>query len=201
MRGNSRAKKEPEERKQLPYRCGRTDPVKSAAYQAADPGAIRRVGVAYWGELAEFAYWCYDLLNPLVFGGRVRHPLFQFCQVMPYGSCIGMSHTGDLDRPVIDVFLSLWTRRRSRYVAVFGVIAHELLHFDSNTRWKAAGQGYYRTSHNNEFWISGVESASPILGVDTSRLKHPFEHWPQLGWADHQAEVLEDSLARRKSPW
>src|SRR5271170_7319211 len=97
-------------RKPKKWRGHPVDPFKATAYQGLDAATIRRVGVAYWGELAEFAYWCYDLLNPLCFGTRIQHPLFQFCRVMPYGGCIGLSHVDDLDRPVIDVFTSLWNR-------------------------------------------------------------------------------------------
>jgi hypothetical protein len=182
------------------YRESGTDPLKTDAYQALDVEAIRRVGTAYWGELAEFTYWCYDVLNPLIFRGSVPHPLFQFCQVMPYGRCIGLSHTSDLDRPVIDVFLSLWTRRRRPYVAVFGVVAHEMMHFDAAGRWRAAGQGRYRTSHDNDFWLSGVEAASPLLGVDLAAMKFPFERWPQQGWTTKKTEDIEEALAQRSFP-
>ena len=102
-----------------PYQAGDADPLKADAYQGLDAAVIRQVGIAYWGELADFAYWSYDILNPLCFGDRVRHPLFQFCRVMPYGRCIGLSYTGDLARPVIDIFLSLWSRGERRHLAVF----------------------------------------------------------------------------------
>ena len=195
MRGNRRRAGK---HKPVRYLAGPADPLKTDAYQGLDAAAIRRVGVAYWGALADFAYWCYDILNPLCFGGRVRHPLFQFCRVMPYGRCTGLSHVEDLDRPVIDVFLSLWTRRKSRHVAVFAVITHEMLHFDADARWRDAGQGRFRTSHDNEFWLSGVERISPTLGIDLRRMDAPFERWPNGGWTASQAKELETMLSNRR---
>jgi hypothetical protein len=195
MRGNQRRAGK---HKPVPFPACAADPTRTEAYGGLDAAVIRRVGVAYWGELAEFAYWCYDTLNPFFSAGRIPHPLFQFCQVMPYGRCIGLSHTDDIDRPVIDVFLSLWTRRKQRHLAVFGVIAHEIMHFDAALRWRDAGSGRVRTSHDNEFWLSGVVQASPALGVDLGRMDEPYEHWPMGGWAPHQAQRLEIMLAERQ---
>ena len=181
-----------------PCQAPPADPLKTDAYRGLDAAVIRRVGLAYWGELADFAYWSYDILNPLCFGGRIRHPLFQFCRVMPYGACIGLSCTEDLDRPVIEVFLSLWTRRDDRHLAVFGVIAHEMMHFDAVTHWREAGGGRMRTSHNNEFWLSGVERVSPTIGVDLGRLNKPFGHWPLGGWPAGEAKELNAMLSDRQ---
>jgi hypothetical protein len=190
-------------RKPKAWQPSQLDPIKTLAYQHTDAVQIRRVGAAYWGELAEFAYWCFDQLNPLCFGGRIRHPLFQFCRVMPYGSCIGLSYTSDLDRPVIDVFLSLWERRKLpkklRYFSVFATIAHEMMHFYADALWRDQGAGRVRTSHNNEFWFAGVKQASPLLGVDLRRLKEPFEHWPRLGWSGPEQKDLNAALGSRAS--
>jgi hypothetical protein len=198
MEGNGRRKGR---HKLTPYTPYPLDPIKTEAYAGLDAAQIRRVGVAYWGKLAEFSYWAYDLLNPLCFAGRVAHPLFQFCQVMPYGRCIGKSHTGDLDRPVIDVFLSLWTGKQYQHVHyawVFGIIAHEMMHFDSELRWRQQRAGHYNTSHENEFWQAGIAQASPLLGVDLSRGKFPHECWPHECWTPRQWQRLEKSLAKRK---
>jgi hypothetical protein len=198
MRGNDNAAGV---RKPRVYQEGPPDQVRAEAYQGLDAAAIRRVAVAYWGELAEFAYWCYDVLNGPCFGGRVRHPLFQFCRVMPYGSCVGQAQTAYLDRPVIDVFLSLWTRRpRRRHVEVFATVAHEMMHFDADRRWKEAGGGRYATSHDNQFWFSGVEALSPALSVDLGMMKPPYEYWPGAGWSEGQKDRLEKMLATRQSP-
>jgi hypothetical protein len=171
------------------------------AYQQADPTSIRRVAIAYWGEVAEFAYWCYDLLNPLCYGNRIAHPLFQFCRVMPYGGCIGLAHGDDLDRPVIDIFRSLWTQSRDfplPYLAVFATVTHEMMHFASRLRWRDAGAGFYRTSHNNEFWLRGVAAASPLLGVNLKRLQEPFSRWPHGGWSPKREKELNAALRERR---
>jgi hypothetical protein len=197
MRGNKRAKGHGGK----PYPGGHTDPTRTAAYGQLNSAMIRTTGVAYWGELAEFAYWSYDLLNPLCFGGRIAHPLFQFCRVMPYGHCLGQSYTVDLDRPVIDVFLSLWERRPAPYLAVFDTITHEMMHFAATMAWRGAGRGRYRTSHNNEFWLAGVVRASPPLGVDLGRLEKPFEFWPYGGRGVAECRRIEAALRERRHPW
>jgi hypothetical protein len=197
MLGNDRASGARRPRK---HQAVQLDPVCAEAYRGLDTADIRRVAVAYWGDLAAFAYWCYDSLNGPFFAGRVRHPLFQFCRVMPYGHCIGLSHTGDLDRPVIDVFLSLWTRQDRPHVKVFGVVAHEMMHFDASARWREAGAGRYRTSHDNEFWLAGVERISPLLGVDLGAIGHPYQHWPEAGWAEGQKDRMEEMLKARRFP-
>jgi hypothetical protein len=198
MRNNERASGT---RKPKKWRAGTLDAIKTDAYQHLDAGAIRRVGVAYWGELAEFSFWCFDQLNPLCFGSRFRHSLFQFCGVMPYGRCIAAAYAGDLNRPVIDVFLSLWTRQDFPHLRVFAVIAHELMHFSPAAAWREAGAGRVRTSHNNEFWLAGVEQASPLLGVDLGGMKKPFEHWPAEGWSGPQCRRIAAALRERCFPW
>jgi hypothetical protein len=196
MQGNDRRKGRL--RKPRLYHAGERDLIKTDAYSGCDPATIRRVGCAYWGELADFAYWCYDQINPLCYDGRIKHPLFQFCCVMPYGRCIAQAHTSDLERPVIDVFLSMWTRRKQRHAWVFGIIAHEMMHFDSDLRWRDQGQGRYRTSHDNEFWLAGVERASPCVGADLTRIELPYARWPHECWTPRQWQQLEKSLANRK---
>jgi hypothetical protein len=199
MEGNQRRKGRLKKPRQ--YRAGARDAIKTDAYEGCDAATIRRVGCAYWGELADFAYWCYDQINPLCYGGRIKHPLFQFCRVMPYGGCIAQSHVSDLERPVIDVFLSLWTRRKYRKLChawIFGVITHEMMHFDSDLRWRDQGGGRYRTSHDNEFWLAGVERVSPFVGADLANGKFPYERWPHECWTDRQWQRLEKSLANRK---
>jgi hypothetical protein len=198
MRDNERATGARQPKK---WRGGELDAIKTDAYQHSDADAIRRVGVAYWGELADFSYWCFDKLNPLCFGNRIHHPLFQFCRVMPYGGCIAVAYVDDLERPVIDVFLSLWTRKELPYLQVFAVIAHEMMHFSTDMAWRDAGAGRFRTSHNNEFWFAGVKQASPLLGVDLRRMKKPFEHWPILGWSGAERKKLNEALRRRRFPW
>jgi hypothetical protein len=180
------------------YKAFPADPMKTEAYQDLDPTAIRRVGVAYWGELADFAYWCFDVLNPLCFGGRIPHPLFQFPRVTPYGKCLGWAEVCDLDRPVINIFLSTWTRRRDRHASVFPLISHEMMHFDVTMRWRDAGQCRYRTSHDNEFWLDGVQAAAPPLGVDLALMKHPFCQWPHGGWSKARRKKAEALLAGRR---
>jgi hypothetical protein len=183
------------------------DELKTSAYQGTDAAMIRRVTTSYWGEVAEFAYWAYDLLNPRCYDSKIAHPLFQFCRVMPYGKCIAQAYTSDVDRPVIDVFWSLWYDPEKkalwphRYLEVFGVIAHELLHFWTMLAWREAGTvERWRTSHNNPLWYAGVHRASPLLQVDLGLLKEPYEHWPQQGWTADQRARLNKALQRRKFP-
>jgi hypothetical protein len=201
MKANERAKGA---RKPRSWHAHPTDPVRTVAYDGLKARMIRRVGIAYWGELAEFAYWCYDTLNPLLYHSRIAHPLFQFCKVMPYGHCIGLSYTDDLDRPVIDVFRSLWTNREDwplPYFEVFHVVTHEMMHFDSCLRLRQVGAGRWRTSHNNEFWYAGVEAASPALRVDLGLMEKPYEQWPREGWTERQRKTLNQALRKRRFPF
>jgi hypothetical protein len=176
------------------------DAVKSAAYVALDQEAIRRVGTAYWGDLADYCYWSFDHLNLVCFGGRINHPLIQFCRTRPSGGCVGLSHI-DLDRPVIDVFVDQWTRRELPNLDVLSSIAHEMLHFAEHSARRDAGVNHYRISHNNDIWIAGVEQASGLLGVDLARLKKPFSNWPHEGWDVSTQRKLNESLRKRRFPW
>jgi hypothetical protein len=83
---------------------------------------------------------------------------------------------------------------------VFATVAHEMMHFDAGGRWKEAGGGRYRTSHDNEFWLSGVERASPLLGVDLGAMEHPYQHWPRAGWSEGQKDRMEEMLRARHFP-
>jgi hypothetical protein len=193
--------------KPVPWHDHPADELKTAAYQGTDAAMIRRVTISYWGEVAQFAYWAYDLLNPRCYASKIARPLFQFCRVMPYGNCIGLSYTSDVDRPVIDVFWSLWydpeqrALQPHRYLAVFGVIAHELLHFWVSLAWREAGSiRRMRSSHDNDLWFAGVERISPLLHVDWKQMKKPYEHWPQEGWTADQCARLNKALQRRKFP-
>jgi hypothetical protein len=186
--------------KPVPWHDHPADELKTTAYQGTDAAMIRRVTTSYWGEVAQFAYWAYDLLNPRCYEGKVAHPLFQFCRVMPYGKCIGQAYTGDVDRPVIDVFWSLWYDPHP-YLAVFEVIAHELMHFWVSLAWREAGTvERWRTSHNNSLWYAGVHRASQLLHVDLGLLDEPYEHWPGAGWTADQCARLNKALQRRKFP-
>jgi hypothetical protein len=198
MRGNRRASGK---RTTRPFPGCEADAAATETYRSLDTAAIRQVGTAYWGELAEFSYWVYDRLNPAFFAGRIPHPLFQFCRVMPYGGCVGLSHTGDLDRPVIDVFLSLWTRRKQPCAMVFGVIVHELLHFQCGLLWRDAGRGWYRTSHQNEFWLSEVKRLAPLLGADLKEGDEPHEAFPHASWSEAQLKKFDRALSQREFPF
>ncbi len=180
--------------KQKPYTEGEKDRQKNDAYSKLDPATIRQVAIAYWGEFARFSYWCYDQLNPLCFENRIQTPLIQFCRVMPYGSCIGLSHVSDIDRPVIDLFTSLWTKNRFPRVAVLGTIAHELLHFYCHLVWRERGGCRYTTSHNNEIWIQSVLDLSPILNVSMKTISSPYESWPHSGWSMRKIRKMEEQL-------
>jgi hypothetical protein len=92
------------------------------------------------------------------------------------------------------------TRRRRHHVEVFGVVAHEMMYFDAAARWRDAGSGRYYTSHDNEFWLAGVERVSPLLAADLGAGKYPFSRWPHECWSEGQRGDLEEMLAQRRFP-
>ncbi len=209
MKGNAHAKKKPKDRTKRPFPPQATEtPTRSAfscsrraAYHRCQPDAIRAVGEAYWGEMARFAYWCYDQLNPRCFDRRIPHPLIQFCRVMPYGRCGAMSHVDDLQRPVIDVFSSLWTQPGCRYVKLLGVLAHEMLHFHCSQLWQQTEEGWYHTSHNNEWWLQEVKEISPLLDVHVESIEPPYARWPYEGWNAWMLQEFDEALSDGQWPF
>jgi hypothetical protein len=178
-----------------------SDPDKLAKYTQQQKN-VRDVAIAYHGELAEFSYWCYDQLSPMMYDNRVDLPLFQFCKVMPYGKCIASAETYDLDRPVINVFLSLWTRRVHKFAMVFGVIAHEMLHFDVGHRWRDGGPIWYKTSHANELWYDTVKTKGKILdAAPNSKMDEPYERWPHDAWSISRMSQINKQLANGNFPF
>lgn len=169
------------------------------AYADLDPATVRRTAIAYWGEIAELCYDVFDHANAQLYGSLIPMPLFQICRVMPYGKCIGLSHTTDLDRPVIDIFASLW-KGSNRYANVAGIVLHELLHFHNRFQWQSRGEIWYRTSHENELWLDAVRAFKTILNDDTLKIMDsPYERWPLFG--PRKTKQLDAKLAVGKWPW
>ncbi len=178
-------------------RAQSSDPVAAAAYAEVDLQLVQSAATAYWGEHGEFALWVYHAVNSLF---DIPVPLIQFCRVMPYGKCVGVSHTSDVNRPVIDVFESLW-RCDLPYAQVAGVIIHEMQHFAVQREWIRRQRIWHRTSHDNELWHSGCERLSDILLADLSLDDEPFERWPHAHWSIDAKQYINDSLSRRVNPF
>ena len=128
MKGNKRSLGHGRPRELTAYTKPDSDPVKLRAYGGIPGERLREMAMAYWGEIGELCYFVFDHANPMLFDQDIPLPLFQVCRVMPYGKCVGQSYTSDVDRPVIDIFLSLW-KSKYPYAAVAGVVMHEMLHF------------------------------------------------------------------------
>lgn len=194
MKGNANRKGK---RRLSPFPGTWSNDITVDAYKNIQPDEVRRCAIAYWGEPAELAYFVFDHANDQFFEGRIPPPLVQLCRVMPYGHCIGLSHTSDIDRPVIDLFLSLWTRQEQPHWNIAAVMIHEMLHFYVHHVWRDRGQIWHRTSHNNELWLGKVRELSRIIGAPTD--DEPFERWPHTIAADEAR--LDKTFSQAKWPW
>lgn len=199
MAGNQNAVGHGRPRVLTPFPGTNADELRSEAYANLDVASVRRNAIAYWGEIAELCYHVYDCANDQFYDGRIPTPLFQICRVMPYGKCIGLSHVTDIERPVIDIFASLWNGP-SPYAAVGTVVLHEMLHFHNRFVWRDRGEIWYQTSHENELWLDAVKHHNRILRDDTATLMDsPFERWPLFG--PTKTKRIDKSLAIGKWPW
>ena len=182
-----------------PFPKHEADAVRHDAYRKLPEAQVRETAIAYWGEAAELCYRVYDHANKQLFDGAVALPLIQICRVMPYGRCLGLSHTSDIDRPVIDLFASLW-KSPKRYASMACTMMHEMLHFHNARAWRERGSVWWVTSHENELWLDSVKSIQRILKDSTMRVDDaPFEHWPIF--SDRRMAEIDRLLAGGKWPW
>ena len=199
MRGNSNAVGHGRPRVLTKFPGTYSDDIQTEAYAKLDVASVRRTAVAYWGEIAELCYQVYDQANSQFYDGLIPTPLFQICRVMPYGKCIGLSHTADIERPVIDIFASLWNGP-SPYAAVGAVVLHEMLHFHNRFVWRERGEIWYQTSHENELWLDAVQRHQRVLKDDTTKLMDsPFERWPLFG--PTKTKRIDKALSNGNWPW
>ena len=199
MKGNKRSVGHGRPRELTAYTKPDSDPVKLRAYGGIPGERLRAMAMAYWGEIGELCYFVFDHANPMLFDQDIPLPLFQVCRVMPYGKCVGQSYTSDVDRPVIDIFLSLW-KSKYPYAAVAGVVMHEMLHFHNARQWRERGSIWYQTSHENELWMGAVASMRRILKDSTMKMEDaPYEHWPIF--SDRRMAEVDRLLASGKWPW